>query len=86
MATGRPTEGFAMRYPWSVLCGNSGWRSTVRFRDGTLLNERWHRPRSGSELPRCALCDDELPVGGHAVRQAGEMFHPDCLLYRRPDR
>jgi len=71
-----------MTYPRALRTSDRGWRPAVRFRGAALLNERWHRAPGGSNLQRCPLCDGELTVADHAVHSGGEIFHPDCLLYR----
>ena len=71
-----------MKYTRAVLGSDRGWRAAVRFRGAALLNERWRKPRGDADLAQCPVCDGALTLGDHAVHQSGEIFHPDCLLYR----
>ena len=71
-----------MRHVRAIRTSDLGWRPAVRFRGAALLNERWHGRPGTSESQRCPVCDGELTVADDAVHSGGEIFHPDCLLYR----
>lgn len=66
----------------AIRNSDRGWRPAVRFRGAALLNERWHKPPASANRQRCPACDGELTVADHAVHCGGEIFHPECLLYR----
>lgn len=71
-----------MRYQWATPSSGRGSRPAVRFRGAMLLNEYFHKPRGRSVPARCPVCDAELTLSDHAVHCGGEIFHPECLLYR----
>lgn len=49
-----------------------------------LLNARWHRLRARSDNRCCGGCLEVMRIDEHAVRRAGEVFHPQCALYEPP--
>ena len=71
-----------MSDPRAIRRSDRGWRPALRFRGAALLNEHWHKPPASSYPQRCPACDGELTVADQPVHCGGEIFHPECLLYR----
>ena len=64
--------------------GNRGWRRSVPAGAIELLNGHWHNLRDGPSPRYCPGCAANVSATDYAVRQGGELYHPDCAPEPRP--
>jgi hypothetical protein len=61
-----------------------GWRRRVPAGAIELLNRHWHNLRGVPSPRSCPGCAANVSATDYAVRQGGELYHPDCAPKPRP--
>ena len=63
---------------------NRGSRRSVQAGAIELLNRHWRNLRGVPSPRSCPGCAAKVSAGDYAVRQGGELYHPDCAPQPRP--